>query len=216
MLIEGSGTNEEAKIIKNSSDGFRVANFVAANHLFDFTVRESFAGNSLVFLWFGFAESQIFGEKNVHPLFEKTGCGENVEEDVEALGAVAGFFNQFAGSGTAGIFAFVDSAGDEFPEELPSGVAILSNHDNSSIRQCGEDDDRAGVRDEFACDAQAAGLDNFVAAKSEDRTLVNHFAAEDFGGGAAGCFGRHRAYVFSGDIIHCRGTIYRAPTDKLR
>ena len=66
------------------------------------------------------------------------------------------------------------------------------------------------MRDDFARDAQAAGFDDFIAANAEDRALVNHLAAQDFGRGAARCFGRHSAYVFSGDIIHCRGTIHRA------
>jgi hypothetical protein len=205
MLLTESGTNQEAQIVQDSGDGFGVANFVAANHLFDFAVREGFAGNPLIFFRLGFARSEIFGEKNVHALFEKTRRGKNVEENVEALGAVAGFFNQFAGRGAAGIFAVVDATGDEFPEKLSRSMAILANHDNASIGQRGENDDGAGVRDDFARDAQAARLDDFIAANAEDRAFVNHFAAEDFGRGAAGCFGRHSAYVFSGDIIHCRG-----------
>ena len=35
----------------------------------------------------------IFGEKNIHALFEKAGCGKNVQENVEAFGAVARFFD---------------------------------------------------------------------------------------------------------------------------
>jgi two-component system response regulator LytT len=179
-------------------------------------VREGFAGNPLVFFRLGVAWSQVFGEKNVHAFFEKTRGGENVEENVEPFGAVAGFFNQFAGGGATRIFAVVDAAGDEFPEKLPRSMAILANHDNASIGQRGKNDDGARVRDDFARDAQAARLDDFIAANAEDRAFVNYFAAKDFGRGAAGCFGRHRRYVFSGDIIHCRGTIYRAPTGRSR
>jgi two-component system response regulator LytT len=205
MLLTESGTNQEAQIVQDSGDGFGVANFVAANHLFDFAVREGFAGNSLVFFRLGLAWSQVFGEKNVHALFEKTRRGKNIQKNVETLGAVAGFFDQFTSGGAARIFAVVDATGDEFPEKLPRGMAILSNHDNASIGQRGKNDDGAGVCDDFARDAQAARLDDFIAANAEDRAFVNYFAAEDFGRGAAGCLGRHSAYVFSGDIIHCRG-----------
>ena len=205
MLLAESGANQEAQIVQDASDGFRVANFIAANHLFDFPVREGFHGDFFVFFGLGFAQSQIFGEKNVHALFEKTGRGKNIEENVETFRAIAGFFNQLASSGAARIFTFVDATGDEFPEELTSGMAILANHHYASIGQRGKNDYGARVGDDFARDAQAARLDNFIPAKTEDRPLVNHFAAKDFGGSAAGCFGRHRAYVFSSDIIHCRG-----------
>jgi len=200
-----SGTNQEAEIVQDSGDGFGVANFVATNHLFDFTVREGFAGNPLVFFRLGLAWSEIFGEKNVHALFEKAGCGKNVEENVETLGAVTGFFNELAGGGAAGVFAIVDTAGNEFPEKLTCSVAVLANHQNAAIGQRGENYHGAGMRNNFARNAQAARLDDFIAANAEDRALVNYFAAEDFSRSAAGCFGRHSAYVFSGDIIHCRG-----------
>jgi hypothetical protein len=205
MHLAESGSNQEAQVVQNSSDGFRVANFIAANHLFDFAVREGFAGNLFILLRLRFAGSQILREKNVHALLEKTGRGKNVEENVEAFRAVASFFNQLASGGAARIFTFVNAAGDKFPQELPRGVAILANHHNASIGQRGQNDHGAWVRDDFARGAQAAGLDDFVPANAEHWALVNHFAAKDFGGSAAGCFGRHRAYVFSSDIIHCRG-----------
>jgi two-component system, LytTR family, response regulator LytT len=205
MSLAESGADQEAQIVQNSGDGFAVANFISPNHLFDFAVRKRFAGNLFVFLRLGFAGSQIFGEKNVHALFEKTWRGKNVEEDVETFCAVAGFFDQFAGSGAAGIFAIVDAACDEFPQELSRRVAILANQENPAVGQRGKNHHGPWVRDHFARDAQSAGLDDFIAANAEDRAFVNHFAANDFGGSAAGCFGRHSAYVFSGDIIHCSG-----------
>src|SRR5277367_5998030 len=104
MLLAESGTNQEPQVIQDAGDGFRVANFVAANHLFDFAVREGFHGNFFVFFGLGYSESQIFGEKNVHALFEKTGRWKNIEENVETLGAVTGLFNQLARGGAARIF----------------------------------------------------------------------------------------------------------------
>ncbi len=210
MLLAKSGTNQEAQIVQDASDGFGVANFVAANHLFDFAVREGLNRDFFIFFRFSFAESQVFGEKNVHALFEKAGRGKNVEEDVETFRAIAGFFDQFAGSSASWIFAFVDASSDEFPEELPRSVAILANHHNASIGQRGENYHGARVRDDLARDAQAARLDDLVPADAEDPSLVNHFAAKDSCRSAAGCFRRHRAYVFSSVIIHCRGTIHRA------
>ncbi len=200
-----SGTNQEAQIIQDSGNGFAVANFISPNHLFDFAGRERFARNSFIFLRLRFTRSQIFGEKNVHALFEKTRGGKNIEENMETFGAVARFFDQLTCSGAAGIFAVIDAAGDEFPEKLSRRVAILANQENAAIGQRGENHDGAGVRDKFAHNTQATGLDDFIPAYAEDRAFVNHFAAKDFGGSAAGCFGRHSAYGFSGDIIHCRG-----------
>lgn len=124
---------------------------------------------------------------------------------MEAFRAVAGFFDQLAGRGAAGIFAIVDAAGDEFPEELPRRMAILANQHNTAVGQRGENHDGTGVRDDFSRGTEAARLDDFITAKAEDRAFVNHFAAKNFGGGAAGCFWRHSAYSFSGDIIHCSG-----------
>src|SRR5271169_3440489 len=112
MLLTDSGTNQEAQIVQDASDGFGVADFIAANHLFDFAVRERFASNSLVVLRLGFSEGQIFSKKNVHALFEKTGRRKNVEKNVEAFRAVAGFFDQFARGGASRVFAFVDASGN--------------------------------------------------------------------------------------------------------
>ena len=98
----------------------------------------------------------------------------------ETLGAVAGLFDQLARAGLPRIFTVINAAGDELPQKLPCGMAILPDQQHAPVRQNREHHDRAGVRDDFARGPYSAGLDHFVAPDPKYRTLVNYFAAQNF------------------------------------
>jgi len=72
------------------------------------------------------------------------------------------------------------AAGDEFPEELAGGVAILANHEDVPIGEDGHDHDGAGVSDDVAMGFDAGGFDDQVAADAEDAALVEGFGGENF------------------------------------
>jgi hypothetical protein len=57
MLRVESGSDQEAKIIQDSGNGFAIANFIAANHLFDFAGRERFGRNPFIFFRLRLARS---------------------------------------------------------------------------------------------------------------------------------------------------------------
>src|SRR5579863_8746022 len=71
-------------------------------------------------------------------------------------------------------------AGDELPQELPGGVAILADEDEAAVGEHGKHDDRTGVDDDFAHGLDAAGLDDSVASQGEDAALEQDFAANEF------------------------------------
>jgi len=79
------------------------------------------------------------------------------------------------------MLAWLHAAGDEFPEIASHGMAILADKEQAAVVEDGKDDDGAVVDDEVARGADAAGLDDRVAANVENAAAEKSFTGTDFG-----------------------------------
>src|SRR6266849_9509582 len=198
-LVKSFLLGKEPEIIENPGDGFCVAQLAAPDHLFQLLAVIG-AGNTFLIL-FGFGNSgcQPFRQKDEHALLQKPWGGKAVQEDSKFPGAVPGFLAQLACGGLARAFARIDPARHQFPEILPRGMAILPNHQDTPVRQNGEHDDGAWVRNDFARCTHAAGLNDFVPANSEYFPLIDDLAAQN--SCAARQFGGHGSSLITGGIL---------------
>lgn len=138
------------------------------------------AAHSDFFVLFGSggAGGEVFGDKDSHPFGDEAGSGDEFEEFAEPASAVPGFFVEFAFGGGEWRFVRFFAAGDEFPEELTGGVAVLADHEDVAIGEDGHDHDGARVSDDVALGFDAGGFDDQVATDTEDTALVEHFGGE--------------------------------------
>lgn len=132
---------EEFGVEEDGGNRFHVADLAGADAALDFGESEDARGDAFVGFLLGDARFQALGEKDHHVFFEEAGGGEEIEDGAHAAGGVARFFEEFAVSAVEEVFAIVFAAGDEFPEELFSGVAVLANHEDTSVWENGEDND---------------------------------------------------------------------------
>jgi hypothetical protein len=124
--------SKEGKIVQKTGDGLGVAKLSAANHLSQLRVAKSTRSNFFVFLRPRISTGKVLSEENIHSFLKKSWRRENVQEDAVAFGTIAGFLEELARGGPAGIFAPLDAAGDEFPEELARGMAVLPNEEDAA------------------------------------------------------------------------------------
>ncbi len=181
-----------AEVEKDGGDGFGVDDGIGVNGTENFCASEAAHGDFFVFFGSGGAGGEAFGDEDGHPFGDEAGSGNEPEEFAEAAGAVAGFLVKFAFGGGEGRFVRFFAAGDEFPEELAGGVAILANHEDIAIGEDGHDHDGAGMGDDVTLGFDAGGLDNQVAADTEDPALVEGFGGED----------TRSLVLFSGPALH--------------
>jgi len=169
-----------AEVEEDGGDGFCVDEATGVDGAQDFGPSEAAHGDFFVLFGSGRAGGEVFGEEDGHPLGDEAGSGDELKKLTEAACAVAGFFVELAfGRGERGFVRFF-AAGDEFPEELAGGVAILANHEDVAIGEDGHDHDGAGVSDDVAMGFDAGGFDDQVAADAEDAALVEGFGGENF------------------------------------
>lgn len=153
------------------------------------------------------------GEIGVHAFVGDAGRCEELGERGEFGGAVAGFFDEFAGGAVSGVFARFEAAGWELPQDAADGETVVADHDDAGFARVargarvggggasgvgvedGEDADGAGMTDHLAFDDASAAVWSGVAAAASaglfehDDVEVEFFAAvvgapaDGFGGG---------------------------------
>ena len=98
------------------------------------------------------------------------------------LRGIASFFEKFAFSGSEGRFAGVDAPGRELEQIVLSRVAILTLKKYEGLGASfvnRQDDDRAGVTDDFTNGGDTVGLDDAVASDVEYATAKDGLGGKD-------------------------------------
>src|ERR1700683_1074650 len=169
------------EVKEDGGDGFGVDDFVGVDGAEDFFAGEAAHGDFFVFFGGGGAGGKAFGNEDGHPLGDEAGSGDEGEKFAEAARFVAGFFVELAFGGSEGRFVRFFAAGDEFPEELVNGVAVLANHEDVAIGEDGHGDNGARVSDDVTMGLDAGGFDDEVATNAEDAALIEGFGGGDLG-----------------------------------
>lgn len=126
------------------------------------------------------AGAKIARDVNHHSLADEAGSGEEVENFSPAARGVARLFKEFALRSGKRTLARLDASGDEFPQIASNGMAILANEQQTPVIKNGKNNDGAVVHDDIARGADAARLDDRVAANVEDASAEKSFAGNDF------------------------------------
>src|SRR5579864_6580753 len=130
---QGLLLGEKSEVVKEARDRFGVPNPPFLHHFFEFfpSIRTNL--DFLVIFRLRLTGSQALRQQDIHAFFEKTWCGEDVQEDFEPFGAIPRLFNEFACRPFPGAFTIVYAARHQFPEILSSCVAILANEDDAAV-----------------------------------------------------------------------------------
>src|SRR5215469_10372762 len=164
-------------IVEQAGDGFRIANLAAANPSFGFVEREDTRFDPFVIFGTSFAFGQTFGQEDNHPLTQETRARIDFKQLSIASRGVAGFFLQFPRCAHAEVFARLPVAGDELPHELPRGVPVLADDQNSAVVKHRKHNDGTRVSDNLANSLHSRGLDQLVAAHGKHAPCIFRFAA---------------------------------------
>ncbi len=167
---------------ENSSHRLRVSNHAPRYHPQCSLKREEFHFDDLIFLWVGSSGAKLLGEVYGHGFGHKAGAHVEMQHAAPAFRGVSGFFAQFAFGGHQCVFAFVDSAGTEFPQILLGRMTILPDQEDPWLASGfvhSKDYDRTGVADDVAANFNAARFNDLVVGDPECRSPVN-FARRDY------------------------------------
>ena len=110
----------------------------------------------------------------------KPGLGKNEIELFPVFGAIAGLFFQLALGGLERLFAWIDGAGGQFPQEALRGQAILADQQNALAVVDRHHDGRAAMVHDGALDFEAAGIHGVIFGNGEQLVLVFFNRRNDF------------------------------------
>jgi hypothetical protein len=173
-----------ASVILDTNECFAVEDSAGIDEAKDFGEGDEEEIDALVLLRLGVAESEFFGQEDLHPLAEEAGAGEVTDEGCPLLGAITGFFDELAFGGSEAGFVAVDLAGGKFVHVLAGSVAILPLEDDERIAFAfrivdREDDDRSVMANHVAGGLDAVGFDDVVAEDFEERAFILKGRGED-------------------------------------
>ena len=145
------------------------------------------------------ATMKITSEKDGHGFVEEAGAGVIEEDSLPLSCGVAGLFEELATSGSKRRFAFIDATGGNFPKVAPGGKAVLANEKNAGLGAGlveRKDDDGAGMANDVAAGADAAGLDDLRGLEVEDTRAEDNARRENARtGGGRGFLGGHEINI---------------------